>query len=105
MMRIKHVAMIALVFFLLSTYPVLARVTVLNKTDYRIDILIKDTRKSQSYSLNPDERESFSCPESGGQLIMYRKHEEMLKKRFDDGDKFIITYEDGKFIIKKVNDF
>ena len=104
-MRIKHVAIIVLVFFLLSTYPVLAKVTVLNKTDYRIDLVIKDTRSSQSYSLNPDERESFSCQESGGQLIMYRKQEEVLKKSFDDGDKYIIKFEDGKFTIKKVNDF
>jgi hypothetical protein len=104
-MPVRLVAIALLFFFLISTLPAIASITVLNKTPYRLDIVLTDTRRRQNECINPDERLSFRCSESGGQLIVLKKQEEQAKKRFDDGDKFIIKCVDDKIVIVEVRDF
>ncbi len=89
-------------FFLLSlAMPCLAAVTVKNTTDYRLDILVRGTTSKHSYGINGNEKLSFNCAASGGQLIITRKGDEVAKCYFEDGDKFVLTFDGEKFILKK----
>lgn len=104
-MLLRKTAFLTLLLFLISALPAFASITIKNNTNYRVDIVIRDTRRQISYSLNPDERETFNVSKNGGQLILFKKQEEQAKKSFDDGDKFIIKFEEDKFVIQKVRDF
>lgn len=104
-MPVRLVTIALLFFFIASTLPALASITVQNKTPYRLDIVLTDTRRRQNEAINPDERLSFRCSESGGQMSVLHKQEEQAKKRFDDGDKFIIKCVDDKIVIERVKDF
>jgi len=98
----KLLFLLAIGAFLVSlALPCFAAITIKNKTDYRIEILIRGTTSRQSYALNPNDKMSFSCAASGGQLIIYKKQDEVAKCYFEDGDKFLITFDGEKFILKK----
>jgi len=98
----KAIISAVLGFFLFSlALPCLAGVTIKNNTDFRIEILMRGTSKRQSYAINGNEKLTFECSSSGGQLFIYRKQDEVAKCYFEDGDKFVITLDGEKFILKK----
>ncbi|MHC9539670.1 MAG: hypothetical protein AB9903_09120 [Vulcanimicrobiota bacterium] len=98
----KAIISAVLGFFLFSlALPCLAGVTIKNNTDFRIEILMRGTVKRQSYAINGNEKLTFECSSSGGQLFIYRKQDEVAKCYFEDGDKFVITLDGEKFILKK----
>jgi len=98
----KAIVSVVLSLFLFSlALPCLAGVTIKNNTDFRIEIMMRGTVKRQSYAINPNEKLTFECASSGGQLFIYRKQDEVAKCYFEDGDKFVITVDGEKFILKK----
>lgn len=103
-MHKRLVAVLILTLFLLTTLPALASITIRNRTDFKLDIVTRDTRRGQNISIPPDERLSIQTEAGGGQLIVYKKGEEVARKSYDDGDKFEIKVENDKIVIKKVND-
>jgi hypothetical protein len=96
--------LMTLAMLMCAALPAWAKVTVKNKTDFKLDIVIKDTRQRQNQTLAANEKQSFQCTQSGGQLIVVKKGEEVVKTFFDDGDKFIITVDGEKLILKKDRD-
>jgi hypothetical protein len=95
--------LIAASMLLLTTLPAWAKVTVKNKTDFKLDVVIKDTRQRQNQTLPPGEKLTFQTPESGGQMIILKKGDEVVKKYFDDGDKYIIIVDGENIVLKKDN--
>ena len=103
-MHKRLIAALIFILFIVTTFPVMASITIRNKSDFRLEIVTKDTRRRQNISIDPDERLSIQCESNGGQLIVYKKGDEVDKKFYDDGDKFEIRVENDKIIIKKVSD-
>lgn len=100
MKKIKVFAVALLLVFVVSL-PAFASLTIKNRTNFRFDIVIKDTHRRQFESINAMERLSYQCSVSGGQLIILKKGEEVFKVFFDDGDKYVITIDGDKIIVKK----